>query len=204
MAIFDGYNFNREPLSIELDLMDILLQRDMSVPIKQSDRNDKISWIDIYLTPNPFDEKLREINAFSYDALQPILSVIDGQVYIQINFSKDNNRSEFEFGNIVRRDEYEKMANFVHESLSTTELKDFNFYDTYEQCVKFNLRYILHNGHSDLNDRMIDYLTEKVYKSFIVNHPDSFSDDDIYGDEVNKRVSNILEDLADTVSKDGV
>ena len=195
MAIFDGYNFNREPLSIELDLMDILFQRDMSVPIKQSDRNDEISWIDIYLTSKPFVKKLGEINAFSYDSLQPVLSVIDGQVYIQINFSKDNNRSEFEFGNIVRRNEYEKMSYFVHESLSTTELKDFNFYDTYKQCVKFNLRYILHNGHSDLNDRMIDYLTEKVYKSFIVNHPDSFSDDDIYGDEVNKRVTNILENL---------
>lgn len=204
MAIFEGRNFNKEPLSIELDLMDILLQRDMSVPIKQSDRNDGIPWIDIYLTPKPFDEKLGEMNLFSYDLLQPILSVIDGQVYIQINFLKDNNRSEFEFGNIVRRDEYEKMANLVHESLLATELNDYNFYDTYEQCVKFSLRFILHNGHSDLNDKMIDYLTENVYKSFIVNHPDSFSDDDIYGNEVNKRVANILEDLADTVSKGGV
>lgn len=204
MAIFDGYNFNREPLSIELELMDILFQRDMSVPIKQSDHNDEISWIDICLTSKPFAEELGKMNAFSYDSLQPILSVIDGQVCIQIKFLKDDNCSEFESGNVVRRDEYEKMANFVHESLSTTELKDFNFYDTYEKCVKFSLRSILHNDHSDFNDKMIDYLTEKVYKSFIANHPDSFSDDDIYGDEVNKRVTNILEDLANTGSKDGV
>ena len=195
MAIFNGRNINKEPLNLELNLMDISLQRDTSIPIKQYDHSNGLPWIEIDLMSKPFDEKLSKMHSLNYDSLQPILSVIDGQVYIQINFSKDGDYSEFEFGNIVRRDEYEKMANLVHESLLAAELNNYKFYDTYEQCAKFSLRSVLRNDHSDLNDKIIDYLTENVYKSFIANHPDSFSDDDVYGDEVNKMVNNLLEDL---------
>lgn len=190
MAIFNGYYINKEPPTLKLDLMNIALQRDMSESIIQCSRNNGPTWLEISLIPEPFDEKLREKYLLSYDRFQSILYIKDSKIYIQLRFSEDGNYFELNSGSLVQRDEYNKMANFVHRNLSGTELKDYDFYDTYENYIKLSLRSILYNDHPELIDKVINYLVKNLCNSFVAEHPESFSD---Y--EINKMVDKLLEGL---------
>ena len=175
---------NEKVIDIDLTCISLVYDEEkgieyMDYPLASGKKGMRLS---IPLIPEPFVEAVSKDSGITFDTLQPIAMIIDGNAYIEIQYTVSGRTLEFERDLFVKKQEYEYIVSFIQKFLENTEYRNLQFFDTFEKYIKNDIVLSLQYDNKLLNDdtaglladKILPRLLERLGDELVYSDPDNF------------------------------